>query len=145
MAPEERVPDTGIFLSAGASEACSELESLGMTDQSDGLDPGHGNGHWAGHVTEASMKEPAEEENAMYAICSSEPLDTSPACADSSKCSELPGENHREGVALVPQVTPSESHLGNVTQSEDPPVNMALAPHVPRDNRLRYRRSNVYL
>ena len=142
MAPEERVPDVGIFLPANASEDCSELESLGMTDQSDGLGAGPGNGHWAGRVAEVSMQELAEEENATDAFCSSKPLDTSPACADSSIGSELPSENHVGSMALVPLVTPSENHLeitalvSHATQNEDPLESMALVPHVTQ--RLRY-------
>lgn len=150
MAPEERVPDTGVFLPADASEDCSELESLGMTDQSEGLDAGHGNGHWAGHhVAEVSMKEPAEKENAMDAICSSKPLDMSPACADPSKGSELPDKNHVGSMDLVPFRTPGADHLENTalvshaTQSEEPLENLALVPHVTQ--RFRYKRSYLNL
>lgn len=99
MAPEERVPDTGVCLPTDASGDRSELESLGMTEQAEALDAGHGNGHWAGQA------------DAMDTVCSSEPLDTSHAvCADTSKSSEL---NHVGSMALVPHETQSENHLEN--------------------------------
>jgi len=128
MAPEERVPDTGIFLPADASEDRSELESLGTPEQSDGVDAVHGNGHCAGQVAEASMKRPAEEEQVMDTVCSSRPLDMSPVCADMSKSSEPAGKNHIGSMALIPHVTQSDNHLEN----------MATVPHVT--HRLRYRR-----
>jgi len=104
MAPEERALDTGICLPADACEERSERESLGMTERSDGVDAGHVNGHCAGQVAEAIMKGPSEEENVVDTICSSKPLDTSPACADTSKGSELAGENLVGNMTLVPHV-----------------------------------------